>query len=89
MSQLPAIPTNMRAIEGGVGPAGTRARFSFESMSRASTNRTSYSGGALSVASSDAETLGQEISGTIVSVATDVRLFQVGDRVCALLLGGG
>jgi NADPH:quinone reductase-like Zn-dependent oxidoreductase len=33
--------------------------------------------------------LGLESSGEVVAVASDVRAFKVGDRVCALLSGGG
>jgi len=36
-----------------------------------------------------AEILGLEVSGTIVEVGPDVKEFNVGDRVCALLAGGG
>ena len=35
------------------------------------------------------ETMGLECAGTVMSVGVDTRRFKVGDRVCALLAGGG
>src|SRR5260370_40895516 len=104
MSQPSAIPKSMRGIasEGGVGPARALKLVSIktprpksgEVLIRVAAAGNNYPDilqreGRYPLPPGTPATLGLEISGTVAVVGADVQRFQAGDKVCALLLGGG